>query len=140
MVRDQIVLITSAAGGIGRAAAIAAVRECACLALADWNLKGAQQSASEVTQAGRAVLPLRADIGSADDVDAMVATAVAHVERLDAAFKNAAIAQQAVGAGRKKLGDTVPLRYLGQPENVAEMVVWPLSDRAKDVTGRRPHE
>lgn len=78
MIKDEVVLITGTAGGIGRATAIAAARELARLALADLNLEGAQ------------------------------------------------------------FDETIPLCHLGQPENVAEMVVWLLSDRAKYVTGRLP--
>jgi NAD(P)-dependent dehydrogenase (short-subunit alcohol dehydrogenase family) len=236
MLKEKVVLITGAAGGIGRATALAAAREGARLALADLNLEGAHDIAAQVKRAGAEALALRADIGKAGEVEAMVADTVAHFGRLDAAFNNAAIPQWAVGAGMKKLGDieesaftqimhtnitgtwlclgaevrymtqhgggaivntssfvglvgragtgaysaskhaingltrsaaldyaefnvrvnavcpgyvdtgflkthgvaldqTVPLRRLAQPEDVAEMVVWLLSDRAGYVTG-----
>jgi len=105
MLNDKVVLITGAAGGIGRATALAAAGQGARVAVADLNLEGAEHTATLVAQAGGEALPLRADIGRASEVDAMVAAAVAHFGRLDGAFNNAAIAQWQCGAASKKLGE-----------------------------------
>jgi NAD(P)-dependent dehydrogenase (short-subunit alcohol dehydrogenase family) len=105
MLENKVVLITGAAGGIGRATAIAAAREGARLALVDINLEGAQETASLVTGSGAQAIALQADIGKSDQVREMVAATVARFGRLDGAFNNAALAQWQVGAGAKKLGD-----------------------------------
>lgn len=105
MLKDKVILITGAAGGIGRATAIAAAGQGARVAVADLNLEGARHTASLIAQAGGAALPLCADIGRSADVDALVADVVAHFGRLDGAFNNAAIAQWQCGAASKKLGE-----------------------------------
>jgi NAD(P)-dependent dehydrogenase (short-subunit alcohol dehydrogenase family) len=105
LLKEKVVLITGAAGGIGRATALIAAGQGARVAVADLNIEGAQHTASLVVQAGGEALPLRADIGRAADVDDMVAATVAKFGRLDAAFNNAAIAQWQCGAASKKLGE-----------------------------------
>lgn len=105
MLKDKVILITGAAGGIGRATAIAAAREGARVAVADLNLEGARHTALLIAQAGGEALPLRADIGDAAEVDAMVADTGAHFGRLDGAFNNAALAQWQAGAAATKLAD-----------------------------------
>jgi NAD(P)-dependent dehydrogenase (short-subunit alcohol dehydrogenase family) len=105
MLKDKIILVTGAAGGIGRATCLAAAREGARVAAADLNLEGARHTAALVEQAGGQALPLQADIGRAAEVEAMVAAAVAHFGRLDGALNNAAVAQWQVGAAATKLAD-----------------------------------
>lgn len=105
MLKDKAILVTGAAGGIGRASALAAAREGARVALADLNLDGARHTAALVAQAGGEALALQADIGVAEQVDAMVASAVAHFGRLDGAVNNAALAQWQAGAASTKLAD-----------------------------------
>ncbi len=105
MLKDKVILITGAAGGIGRATAIAAAREGARLALADLNLEGARDTAALVAQSGGEALTVRADIGRAEEVEAMVAATVAHFGRLDGAFNNAALAQWQAGAAATRLAD-----------------------------------
>ncbi|WP_179403710.1 SDR family NAD(P)-dependent oxidoreductase [Burkholderia guangdongensis] len=106
MLSDKVILITGAAGGIGRATALAAASEGAHVAVADVNFEDVQETASLVMQAGRGTaLPLQADISLSTEVDRMVLAVITHFGRLDGAFNNAAIAQWQCGAASKKLGE-----------------------------------
>ena len=105
MLKDKVILITGAAGGIGRATAAAAAHEGARVVVADLNFEGAQETASLIDRAGGTALALRADVSLSSEVDAMVAAVVGHFGRLDGAFNNAAIAQWQAGAASKKLGE-----------------------------------
>lgn len=105
MLNDKVILITGAAGGIGRATAVAAAREGARVAVADLNFEGAQETASLIAEAGGTALALRVDISVSSDVDAMVAAVVERFSRLDGAFNNAALAQWQCGAASKKIGE-----------------------------------
>jgi NAD(P)-dependent dehydrogenase (short-subunit alcohol dehydrogenase family) len=105
MLKDKVILVTGAAGGIGRASALAAAREGARVAVADLDLDGARETASQIAQAGSEALALRADISRSADVAAMVDAVVQHFGRLDGAFNNAAIAQWQAGAASKKIGE-----------------------------------
>lgn len=105
MLNDKVILITGAAGGIGRATALAAAREGARVAVADLNFEGTQETASLIAGAGGTAVALRADISVSSDVDAMVGAAVERLGRLDGAFNNAAVAQWQCGAASKKIGE-----------------------------------
>jgi NAD(P)-dependent dehydrogenase (short-subunit alcohol dehydrogenase family) len=107
LLKDKVVLITGAAGGIGRATAIAAACEGAQVALADLDIDRTQQTASLVAEAGASAsaLVLRTDISSAHDVESMMKSLIERFGRLDCAFNNAAIAQAQCGAASKKLGE-----------------------------------
>ncbi|MDR6854933.1 glucose 1-dehydrogenase [Variovorax guangxiensis] len=100
-----MILITGAAGGIGRATALATAREGARVAVADLDFEGTQETASLIAEAGGTALALRADISVSSDVDAMVGAAVERLGRLDGAFNNAAVAQWQCGAASKKIGE-----------------------------------
>lgn len=101
----QIVLITGAAGGIGRAAALAAAREGACLALADANEEGAQACAALVTQAGGKAIALRVNVADPQDVASMHDAARAHYGRVNHFFNNAGVSQAHFGGGGRKLAE-----------------------------------
>ena len=105
MLNDKVILITGAAGGIGRATALATAREGARVAVADLDFEGTQETASLIAEAGGTALALRADISVSSDVDAMVGAAVERLGRLDGAFNNAAVAQWQCGAASKKIGE-----------------------------------
>jgi NAD(P)-dependent dehydrogenase (short-subunit alcohol dehydrogenase family) len=105
MLNDKVILITGAAGGIGRATAVAAASEGARVGVADLNFEGAQETVSLIAASGGTALALRADISVSSDVDAMVGAVVDRFGRLDGAFNNAAVAQWQCGAASKKVGE-----------------------------------
>ncbi|MBN8494507.1 MAG: SDR family oxidoreductase [Burkholderiales bacterium] len=87
----KVALITGAASGIGRAAALLFAREGAALLIADRS-DAVQETARQVQQAGGRALALQADAGAEADVARLVAAALAEYGRLDVAFANAGIA------------------------------------------------
>ena len=85
------VLVTGAAGGIGRAAALAFAREGARVAVVDVDANGGEETAALITQAGGEACFIRTDVSQSAQVEAMVAGVVKRFGRLDCAFNNAGI-------------------------------------------------
>ena len=82
------VLVTGAASGIGRASAIAFVAAGARVAAADVDGAGL---ATLADAAGGWIVPITVDVRDPDQVEAMVATAVDALGRLDVAHNNAGV-------------------------------------------------
>ena len=89
--KGKSVLITGAAGGIGRATALAFARAGARLMLTDLDGAGAENVAAEVRKLGAEAHGLAADVTREADAIAQVAAAVKAFGRLDCAFNNAGI-------------------------------------------------
>src|SRR5436305_2085373 len=79
----KVALVTGAAGGIGRAAAVALARAGADIALNDLRFPIDGGVVAEVAAAGRRSLPLPADVSDQAAVEAMVGRTVAELGRLD---------------------------------------------------------
>jgi NAD(P)-dependent dehydrogenase (short-subunit alcohol dehydrogenase family) len=90
LLQDKIGLVTGAASGIGKAAALAFAREGAILTLADVSAAG-EETARQVRSAGGEAAFTRCDISVAAEVEALIASIVAKHGRLDCAFNNAGI-------------------------------------------------
>jgi len=87
----KVALITGAASGQGRAAAVLFARHGARIAVADLNEEGARETVQLVEAAGGAALAVRADVSQRADNDRMVAAAVDAFGRLDVLYNNAAV-------------------------------------------------
>jgi glucose 1-dehydrogenase len=79
----KVALVTGAAGGIGRATAVALARAGADVAVNDLRLAPEGGVLAEVAATGKRVLPLPADVSDQAAVETMVARAVAALGRLD---------------------------------------------------------
>lgn len=88
---NKVVLVTGAAGGIGRATALAFAREGARVVVSDLAGSAIEETAALVRQAGAEVSAFAADIGRSDQVRALVAAAVERYGRLDIAHNNAGV-------------------------------------------------
>lgn len=92
----KVALITGAASGIGRAAAIRFAQDGARVFCADLNLAGAQAVTAEIG-AGAAAVPV--DVADYASNQAMVAHVIEQAGRLDIAFLNAGFYGAAEGLG-----------------------------------------
>jgi NAD(P)-dependent dehydrogenase (short-subunit alcohol dehydrogenase family) len=86
---NQIVLITGALTGIGRATALAFAKDGASLVVSGRREKAGQTLAAELRDLGAAAEFVRADVRHEDDVSSLVAQTIARFGRLDAAVNNA---------------------------------------------------
>jgi 3-oxoacyl-[acyl-carrier protein] reductase len=91
LLQNQVVIITGAGQGIGRAYAHAFSGEGAAVVVADINAVAAQTVADEVTTTGGRALAVTVDVSDEASADEMVAKAVAEFGTVDVLVNNAAI-------------------------------------------------
>jgi NAD(P)-dependent dehydrogenase (short-subunit alcohol dehydrogenase family) len=89
----KVAFVTGAAGGIGRATALAFARAEANVVVADRAEEANEETAGLIEQTGRRAVAVRCDVTKADDVQAALKTTVDEFGRLDAAFNNAGVEQ-----------------------------------------------
>jgi NAD(P)-dependent dehydrogenase (short-subunit alcohol dehydrogenase family) len=98
-------LVTGGASGIGRATALAMVREGARVAVADQSADGAAETVDMINKGGGQAIAIVADVTDESEIQAMVARTIDAFGRLDCAFNNAGIAGFQVDAGGRKTAD-----------------------------------
>ena len=89
--KDKVALITGAASGIGRAAALRFAMEGARVVVADIQDAMGEDTATTIRAAGGDATFVHADVSRAADAEAMVEAAVARFSRLDILFNNAGV-------------------------------------------------
>ena len=89
----KVAFVTGAAGGIGRATALAFAREGAGVVVADVSEQGNQETARMIEEAGGRALAVRCDVTRSEDAKAALDKAVETFGRLDVAFNNAGVEQ-----------------------------------------------
>ncbi len=87
----KVALVTGAAGGIGRASALAFAREGAQVAVADVLEKEGRETVNLIEEKGGKAIFVRTDIRNEDEVEALVRKTVEAFGRLDCAHNNAGI-------------------------------------------------
>jgi len=85
-------VVTGGASGIGRGAALELARRGADVALADIHDERLEETAAAITALGRRCLPVRCDVTSDADVDALAAAAIEEFGAVDLLMNNAGIA------------------------------------------------
>jgi NAD(P)-dependent dehydrogenase (short-subunit alcohol dehydrogenase family) len=89
--QGKIALITGGSSGIGRAAALAFVREGAKVVLAARGEERGAEVAQAIKRAGGDAVFVKADMAKASDIESLVGRAIELYGRLDIAFNNAAM-------------------------------------------------
>ncbi len=97
--------VTGGGGGIGRATALAMVREGARVAVADYAADAAAETVALVNAAGGQAITLTGDVTRDKDVKTMIEDTLIAYGRLDCAFNNAGIAPYQVDASGRKTAD-----------------------------------
>ena len=91
----KVAFITGAAGGIGRAAAVAFAAERACVAILARTEDALKDTAAAVKNLGAEVLAIGCDVSKPEQVEAAVQQVVERFGRLDVAFNNAGVENKA---------------------------------------------
>jgi sorbitol-6-phosphate 2-dehydrogenase len=90
--RDRIVIVTGGAQGLGAALVERLAREGCHVVVADLNLEGAEQTATEITETtDRRAIAVKVDVTDEGQVEAMVQRTVDEFGRLDILVSNAGI-------------------------------------------------
>lgn len=87
--RRRVAFITGGGSGIGRAIAHRFAAEGVAIAIADWNLAGAQETVSQLEAKGGDALAVQADVRNVADVQAAVDATVARFGQVDTLVSNA---------------------------------------------------
>lgn len=90
-VTDKIALVTGAAAGIGRSAALALADEGAHVVATDIDLDGAEAVANEIRRANRGAIAVKHDVGREPEWKSAIDAAVTEFGRLDVLVNNAGI-------------------------------------------------
>ncbi|WP_022686608.1 glucose 1-dehydrogenase [Sphingomonas phyllosphaerae] len=88
---SKVAFVTGAAGGIGRATAVAFAREGAKVAVLDRTEASLNATAAEIRALGASVITIACDVAEPDQVAMAVARTVETFGRLDCAFNNAGV-------------------------------------------------
>lgn len=89
--KNQVIIITGGASGIGKETAIALNQRGARLVIADFNIERAQEVATMLSQKGPASKAYKIDVSKAEEVEAMINWTVEHFGTLNGIFNNAGI-------------------------------------------------
>src|SRR6476619_2786445 len=92
---DRIALVTGAGQGIGKASALALAAAGADVVAVDIDGQTAKDTTGAITAKGRRGLSIQADMGSVQDIDRMVAEAIAAFGRIDILVNNAGVTRRA---------------------------------------------
>jgi len=96
----KVALVTGGAAGIGRATALAFAREGAKIVIADINVAGGEETVKMIRDAGGEAIFIKTDVRISDEAKNMADRAVEAFGRLDIAFNNAGINEDAVTVSR----------------------------------------
>ncbi|MEO0565398.1 MAG: glucose 1-dehydrogenase [Chloroflexota bacterium] len=91
-VEGKVALVTGAAMGIGKGAAVALAKEGASVVIADINRDVGSETASEIETTGGIAIFQHCDVGVTGDVEAAVEKTISQYGKIDILVNNAAVA------------------------------------------------
>jgi NAD(P)-dependent dehydrogenase (short-subunit alcohol dehydrogenase family) len=91
----KVVFVTGAASGIGRATALAFAREGASVVVSDISERNVRETARRIEDLGGRALAVGCDVTRGEDVKAALDKTIETFGRLDAAFNNAGLENEA---------------------------------------------
>lgn len=89
--KDQVIIVTGGASGIGKESAIALNKMGAKLVVADFNIKGAEEVASMLSKNGPEAKAYQIDVSKAEEIEKMVEWTANTFGTLNGIFNNAGI-------------------------------------------------
>ena len=89
--QDKVAIVTGAGSGIGKAVALALLKDGYRVALAGRRKDALEQTAKDAGAAGSRALPVSTDVANPDSVKALFATTKRQFGRLDVLFNNAGV-------------------------------------------------
>jgi NAD(P)-dependent dehydrogenase (short-subunit alcohol dehydrogenase family) len=95
ILNGKVALVTGAASGIGNACALALAEAGAQVVVADINAAGAKATADAIMAFQRQAIPVTADVGDLNQIDAMVRQALAAFGQIDIVVNNAGVTRRA---------------------------------------------
>ena len=151
-VAGKVAIITGAASGIGRATAIRFGEEGARVVVADINRNGGKETVATITSVGGDATFIEADVGDEAALEQMVdfkggvmSLTRALALELAPTIRVVAVLPGAINTPAVQISEdeglvdsiiaTVPLRRLGEPEEIANTVLFLASDEAPYITG-----
>jgi NAD(P)-dependent dehydrogenase (short-subunit alcohol dehydrogenase family) len=90
-IRDKVAVVTGAASGIGRAAAIALAEAGANIVLADVDDAGLEEVRNEVKDRGRKAIAVHTDVSKVEDVQSLFDQSIQALGRVDILMNNAGV-------------------------------------------------
>ena len=91
--KDQAIIVTGGASGIGREAVLALAQKGANLIVADFNIEGAEAAAAEAEALGVKAFAYKVDVSKPEEIEALVKFAVEKLGTLTGMFNNAGISK-----------------------------------------------
>jgi NAD(P)-dependent dehydrogenase (short-subunit alcohol dehydrogenase family) len=89
--KDKVVIVTGGGSGVGRELSKALARDGAVVVVADVNLKGAEETVSEIKPGGGKATAVKLDVTKEADFKKLIEKTVTEHKRLDVLFNNAGI-------------------------------------------------
>lgn len=89
--KDQVIIVTGGASGIGKETAKALNQRGAKLVIADFNIKGAEEVAVMLSRSGTEAKAYQIDVSKAEDVEKMIDWTATTMGSLNGIFNNAGI-------------------------------------------------
>jgi 3-oxoacyl-[acyl-carrier protein] reductase len=89
--KDKVAIITGSGQGLGKAYALAYVKEGAKVVIAEINLENAEKVAKEITDAGGEAMAVKVDVSNSENTKAMAEKTMEKFGQIDILINNASI-------------------------------------------------